>query len=366
MLRISTLIKNKIQNSNNKFIIILRIFIHNLKYKFSDSHKNEFEYLKGKPKCIVALAADYGNLGDVAITYAQTKYLQQKYPNYEIVDLPISKIITHLKSLKKVCTQNDIITLVGGGFMGDLYLGPELLRQLVIKSFKGNKIISFPQTAIFSETESGKLLLKRAQKIYSSCKNLEIWTREKCSYEFCKQKFPNNSIKLTPDIVMWLNDEFDNTTARNKITFCLRNDKEKAKNTDQIISSIKSTLIKAGEKVEYYDTHIDDNVQLNIDERKNELNKILKQFKTSKLIITDRLHGMIFAFITGTPAIVLCNNNFKITACYEWIKDCGYINLYSNINSAVNFFNNIEFLKTKEGFQKTSANIRQIFDSLIK
>lgn len=363
MLRIDIWLKSKIQKSNSKFMSRLRIFYCYLKFRCSSTQINEFEHLKGKRKCIVALAADYGNLGDVAITYAQIKFLQEKYPDYEIVNLPISKIVTHLKSLKKVCSQDDIITLVGGGFMGDLYFGSELLRQLVIESFKKNKVLSFPQTAIFSETGSGRQLLKQAYKIYSLCKNLEIWTREKRSYEFCKQNFPNNVIKLTPDIVMWLNDEFDDTTERKKITFCLRDDKEKAKNTDQIITSIKSELINLGETIEYYDTHIG-NVHLDIAEGVKELNKIWGQFKKTKLVITDRLHGMIFAYITGTPAIVLCNNNFKITACYEWIKDCGYIHLYSDIHSIYNILEDVN-TDRKAGFMKTSVSIRHVFDSLI-
>ena len=65
--------------------------------------------------------------------------------------------------------------------------------------------------------------------------------------------------------------------------------------------------------------------KLSINERKIELSKIWKQFESSEWIITDRLHGMIFAFITRTPAIVIPNNNHKIGSCYEWIKNCGYI-----------------------------------------
>ena len=76
--------------------------------------------------------------------------------------------------------------------------------------------------------------------------------------------------------------------------------------------------------VEFYDTHIK-KTKLSVNERKVELNKIWKQFESSEWIITDRLHGMIFAFITRTPAIVIPNNNHKIGSCYEWIRNCGYI-----------------------------------------
>ena len=48
------------------------------------------DYKKKDKKIVLALAADYGNLGDVAITYAQRKFLEEKFPNYEVIEIPIS------------------------------------------------------------------------------------------------------------------------------------------------------------------------------------------------------------------------------------------------------------------------------------
>ena len=42
-------------------------------------------------------------------------------------------------------------------------------------------------------------------------------------------------------------------------------------------------------------------------------------------MITDRLHGMIFAAITQTPCIVLDSLSHKLRGCYEWLKDLDYI-----------------------------------------
>ena len=42
-----------------------------------------------------------------------------------------------------------------------------------------------------------------------------------------------------------------------------------------------------------------------------------KDFQKSELVITDRLHGMIFCYITKTPCIVMPNNNHKILMTYE-------------------------------------------------
>ena len=54
-----------------KIIKIQLAFAH--KMKTSPSFLPEYKELQGRKKCFVFLAADYGNLGDVAITYAQEK-----------------------------------------------------------------------------------------------------------------------------------------------------------------------------------------------------------------------------------------------------------------------------------------------------
>lgn len=359
-------LRNKLSSSNNRFInrivFYIRDLLYFLRYKFAKSFDEEFLYLEGKRKCIVCLAADYGNLGDVAITYAQTRFLSEKFPDYEIVDFPISKTLTHLKSLKKVCTSDDIITVTGGGYMGDLYFRSELLRQLIFKVFRKNRIISFPQTADFSDSFLGKQLLKQAQYIYSKCDNLELWAREKRSYHFMKEYFPQNNIYLTPDIVMSL-DEFKNNLNRKGVTFCLRDDKEKNEDTDFLIGEIKEFLNNSGEIIEYYDTHIG-NVHLDIQQRVIELNKIWNQFRKSELVVTDRLHGMIFAYITGTPAVVLRNNNLKIIESFEWLNECGYIHLVLNEDDLFKF---IQYKNqfTEEGFKRSQKIIKDIFKSLL-
>ena len=54
---------------------------------------------------------------------------------------------------------------------------------------------------------------------------------------------------------------------------------------------------------------------------KEELNKLLTLFKTSKIVITDRLHGMILSAITNTPCIAINNSNGKVAGVYEkWLK----------------------------------------------
>ena len=42
-------------------------------------------------------------------------------------------------------------------------------------------------------------------------------------------------------------------------------------------------------------------------------------------LITDRIHGMLFAAVTGTPCIALDNVSKKVSGAYEWIQYLDYI-----------------------------------------
>ena len=45
----------------------------------------------------VALAADYGKLGDLAITFAQTRFFDEQFPDAVVEQLPISRTLPAMK-----------------------------------------------------------------------------------------------------------------------------------------------------------------------------------------------------------------------------------------------------------------------------
>ena len=49
-------------------------------------------------------------------------------------------------------------------------------------------------------------------------------------------------------------------------------------------------------------------------------------------MVTDRLHGMIFAALTKTPCIVVPNSNYKIKGIYEWLKGLNYISFLEDMD----------------------------------
>lgn len=301
----------------------------NLKNKIIYLKSNDKEYIEIKKedkKIIIALAANYGNLGDVAITYAQKQFLEEFFSEYKIIEIPIDKTYTNMKSIKKIINNNDIITIIGGGNFGNIYKDIEKARQFYIKKFPNNRIVCFPQTIDFSTDRNGNKELKIAQRVYGRHKDLTLFAREEKSYNIMKKLFKNNSVYLTPDIVLSLNKEKPKME-RKKITTCFRNDKENKVSLEEKNIIIKKLKDIYRDNVIVTDTHVGD-VKIGEDEREKYLERIWKTFRESKIVLTDRLHGMIFCAITGTPCIAFQNSNGKIEATYKkWLQKFSYIQL---------------------------------------
>lgn len=283
-----------------------------------------FEYFKNKnisttdKKVIVFLAANYSNLGDVAITYAQKKFIAKNVPEAKVIPIPISETLEGIVWAKSILNSSDIITTVGGGNFGDLYDQIETLRQLIVSNFPKNKIVSFPQTFDFSNSEKGRKALAIAQKCYSKHTKLSFFLREQKSFGLMQKAFPEVKSLLTPDIVLSLNQS-EPQLERKGVTISLRKDDEKLLGKEQENQLLDYIANKFSE-VTFYDTHLNKG-NLSKEECDLELDKIWHQYKTSELVITDRLHGMIFSYITNTPCIVFLNNNHKIEESFHWIKE---------------------------------------------
>lgn len=320
-----------------------------LKKEDIDSKKNQ---------AYIFLAANYGNLGDVAITYAQSKYLNDN-TELQTIEIPVSHSLEGLWFVKRNIKKGDLITIVGGGNMGNLYDQLEFIRQLTIRFFPNNQIISFPQTFEFSDDTLGEKALKKAVRVYNTHKSLTLSAREKTSYNKMKKYFPNANVILTPDIVLTL-DKKEKQRKRKGVLVCLRNDAEKSLKPEECNYIILNAKKRFGDPI-FYDTHISRN-NMSIKERVEELNRIWAAFKSVELVITDRLHGMIFSHITGTPTLVFQNNNHKIRETYDWIKDNDNITLMKNFSEStiLNFLNNYRY---KEG--ENEVNLTESYATLL-
>ena len=292
--------------------------------------KRWLQYADVKQKRIfVFLAGFYQNLGDLAITYAQTKFLQSLYPEAVVIPVSGEDAFAAIPMIKKYLRKEDLITLIGGGNMSNLYSYLEITRREVIRSFPNHQIISFPQTAFFDESPAGKKELKCSQRIYGAHADLQLFAREQESFQRMKQYFPGNKVFLAPDIVFSL-DKRKQGTERKGVLVCLRRDKEQSISND-FQEELFTAVRDAFDDVEVTDTTAVELKDCQQDTYEEALERFWEKVRSAKVVLTDRLHCLIFCVITGTPCVVLDNANHKVVGtCETWLKEDGRIKVIAS------------------------------------
>lgn len=267
------------------------------------------------PRVWILGTPEHGNLGDQAIVYAMHNFVKCTLPDIKMYEITERQLEEQLDDLLLSVGPRDIILLVGGGNLGDLYLGPQKARRIIIKNFPNNRMILFPQSVYFQDPNS----IKGEAILLSSHSNLTLCAREKGSFDYMKKYFTYNQILLTPDIVLSLSIKYKDTK-RNGAIALIRLDKESIL-TQSDLYDLKALLTKKFKSVTFGDTIVRHPCR----DREEEINKKLQQIRSAELVITDRLHGAIFAAISNTPCIILPNHYHKVEGMYEWLKRMPYI-----------------------------------------
>lgn len=290
------------------------------------------ELSKEKNNAIMLLSPDYGNIGDLAIEQAQEAFISKNLPHYNIISINVLETYKYLRYIKKHLKEGDLLFIVGGGNFGDLYPKADFGRNFLVWYFRNYTICSFPQTMVFSDTPYGRKRLEKTVKTFTQNPSLTLVAREKISYKRMKETFTNN-VLLSPDIVFSLLPQFQNKKeeGREGIVFTLRADEEKFISKEKEQSLIRF-IQNQYSSITFKDTAIESST-FDLSKKRHYLLDILQTYRRASLVVTDRLHGMIFAVITGTPCIVLPNSNHKIQETYaNWLSACNYITLLDDVN----------------------------------
>lgn len=268
------------------------------------------------------------NIGDHAIAEAEIQFLKRHFPNYTVIEINQSLQVYFPRFMQGKIDKSDVILLHGGGNLGNEYMYEEYLRRIVLEAFPQHKIIIFPQTIYYSEDELGRNELAITQRILSHCSSAILIAREKVSFELMKRYFPAATVLLTPDIVLSM-DLRETHLNRSGILMVLRSDAERIL-TNGFRKKLDETITKYSKSITYSDMHYHKGVSGQAG-RDEVLGFKFAQFKSAELVITDRLHGMVFAAITGTPCIAFSNYNQKVSGTYEWIKELNYISFVEDM-----------------------------------
>lgn len=262
---------------------------------------------------------DHDNLGDHAIAAAEKKLFEQ----YRIKVIEISgrelQRRRELGGLIRLMNGRPIL-VHGGGFLGTLWFPCEQLLRDVIRMNHRSTIVLLPNTVFYDDTPEGRQELERSIEIYNAHPDLRIYIRESLSYQLAKNAYRN--VRLMPDMVMYLNG-LEGTEKREGGILCLRADQEKTRSEETEQTVVEQMMALFGDRVVRRDMVVEYNFSAK--DRDQEVNLQLDAFRHAELVVTDRLHGMVFCAITGTPCIVLDSKSPKVRGCYEWIRDLPYI-----------------------------------------
>lgn len=348
----------KLPEGIRKILARFRYYLYIWKLIFSTA----FKKIKYREKFkFLLITPEHCNLGDHAIAAAE-EALFKDFFLFEITERSLDKFFKYFRhslSLKLLFGKSDIL-INGGGFIGTIWPYSDILTQQIIELLPHSRITLLPNTIFFSDDEEGRKWLEDARKVYNSHKNITLCTREKLSYDNALLLLDDHSrVKLIPDMVLSL-DECREDQKRSGAVLCLRNDCEKIMD-DADGAEIYTWTNKVFGSVKEADMCVDHNVL-----PKNRLAELEKQFETfrkAEIVITDRLHGMIFAAITGTPCAVFFSMSHKVKGIYDWcLSDVEYIQNVENCADIAAFYEKVK----GRSFSYDNTALKPYYDELIE
>lgn len=332
----------KQKKKENKYIKKLKKKLNRKRELFRFWHELSLK----KNDVVLVGTPNYPNIGDSAIAMAELMFLEDCGIDSEhIKEISCYDYNKFKKHIEKVIHKKKIIIcLIGGGNMGDQWTDEESFRQDIVSTYPDNPIIIFPQTLFFSYTPDDEL--EEFMSVYNRHNKLTVVAREMESYNLMTGLLKGPTVLLTPDIVLWLTAEKLRLTnaEREGVMFVFRSDSEQEmtmNDREKIMDAVREKNLSFSTT----DTVLPKGEVIIKENRNAKVLEKLSEFASAKLVITDRLHGMIFSAVTGTPCIALDNNNHKVKGTYDWIENLSYIRFANTCDEATALISDLLELK---------------------
>ena len=265
------------------------------------------------------LTPEYGNLGDHLLALCERSFFERHFPDNPLIEITMQHYRYDCDNILKIVKPEDLIVITGGGFIGDTWPINNALVLSVIKKFDKNKRLILPQTIFFEHEDP---INSEFIQIVNADANITVFTREMNSYKLLMNYIKTEQIGLSPDMALSYQEKLS-TNKRSGIFLCLRDDKEGIVNKKKIETIVENFAKKINVPVKHISTELDGHV-LRVENRDAVLTEFISKCSKAELIITDRLHGMIFSVISGTPCLAFDNTTHKISGVYNWIgKETG-------------------------------------------
>lgn len=296
-------------------------------------------------KIVLFGTSAHGNLGDQAIAISEMDFLSKIAHKRKVIEIPMPLLKTHRRKIKNCIGKKDTVIISGGGWMGNLWIHNEITIREIVEDYINNRVIIFPQTLYYIEDEIGRQTASDTKKLFDRHNNLILTVRDYKSFNFAKNNLgfiPNKNLLFCPDMVVYgtLAPQNIDTFDKKKAIVCLRSDIEKKHNTE----SIKSILHEVGYTISETTTVI--NKLIPMSKRNQIVEEKIHELGRAAVVVTDRLHAMLFSLLAGTPCIAFDNTTGKVFGVGEYLKSNGMpVFLADKLNDTM--IESIDIIKSK-------------------
>lgn len=253
------------------------------------------------------------NLGDALQHFQIVHWLGHHYKDWSVETV---FYFAPPEALKEIIRDDDVIALQSSGGMGDTYMTMETVKRRVVQDFPSHRIIMFPQTVFYRDEQ----IRQTSADIYSRHANLTIMARDYRSYEILKWMLPDGDTLVMPDFVFSMAVDHDYLAALQrapdaKPLLILRKDKERNGPAHKAVQ----WCVKDAQRMDlvYPKTR-----RCREMEAPDFWGPALADMAKARYLVTDRMHGMIFAAVMHIPCVCVPGGGGfpKNGTCYEsWL-----------------------------------------------
>ncbi len=260
----------------------------------------------------------HNNLGDHAIAIAEQRYWLSHGLNGRVIEFQADALLQYHERIMNGLNSYSIATIDGGGNIGSLWPVEHNRIIGILSSCSPAKLVMFPETVTYTELDYERVFMRNDRSVFENA-NCLYMLRDHRSFEFFEKNLAKTKHVLVPDIVFSLKNSRSHKATNNRsIGLIFRSDKEKIQ-SDSDITALENRLESNGYNIVRLST-ISNRGFISSEQRKKELSRLFSKIKKLDLVITDRLHGMIFSYINNVKCYALNNVNGKVKGSHEWLN----------------------------------------------
>lgn len=302
--------------------------------------------------CALLDFPDHSNVGDSAIWLGQIALLKRAGVR---IRYAASRGDFSLPALRRNLPPGGIVLIHGGGNFGTLYPAHQEHREMLLRDCAGLKVVQLPQSICYDDADA----LQRTARAIAAHREFTLMVRDQASYRIATGAL-GACARLCPDAALMLVGSLARPQPRVDCFILARTDKERS--SDGLASAVvhhaegldilcgdwleepasarlawaqwvRPKLRRASLRMAPWQRLVTASYTSAARVR---VQRGVRLLGRGKVVITDRLHGMILSVAAGIPCVALDNSNGKVSAFHRlWLGGVPGCALAASVPDAV-------------------------------